>query len=209
MTVSGRRPVYTIGHSNHPFEVFLDLMRLHSIEVVADVRSTPFSRFNPQFSRGEIEPGLKAHAIRYVYLGRELGARPDDPSCYEGGRAVYARIARTSLFQAGVERVIRGANEFRLALMCAEKDPLECHRTLLVTRALVDRGLRVTHILADGSLEPHEAAMERLLDVTGVPHEDLFRTKEELIEAALERQEQRVGWVDAEGDRSERRSGVT
>lgn len=188
--------VYTIGHSTHSAEAFLALLRQHGVEALADVRSSPFSRFNPQFNRESLEQSLKANGIRYVFLGKELGARSEDRSCYTDGRVQYGRLAQTPLFQSGLDRVLQGAARYRVALMCAEKEPLECHRTLLVAKALVARGQPVLHIHADGHLETHEAAMERLLDVTGLPKEDLFRSKDELLAEALARQEQQVAYVD-------------
>jgi uncharacterized protein (DUF488 family) len=160
------------------------------------VRSAPFSRYNPQFNKDTLQGSLAAHAIKYVFLGRELGARSDDPSCYEGGRVQYARLARTTSFKAGLDRVVEDASEYRIALMCAEKEPLECHRTLLVARALVALGVNIEHILADGTLEPHESAMTRLLDIVGLPQEDLFSSREQLVEEAMARQEQRIAYVD-------------
>jgi uncharacterized protein (DUF488 family) len=188
--------VFTIGHSSHTIEAFVALLRQHKVTAVADVRSAPFSRPNPQFIKDALERDLRAHGIKYVFLGRELGARSDDPSCYEHGRVQYSRLAGTALFRKGLDRVMRGMRKHRIALMCAEKEPLECHRTLLVARALEERGVSVQHILADGRLESQGEAMERLLRITGVPHEDLFRTKEQLIAEALARQEQRVAYVD-------------
>jgi len=189
-------PVLTVGHSTHTPEAFLALLSLHNVEAVADVRSAPFSRFNPQFNRDALEQLLKANGIRYVFLGRELGARSNDRSCYDNGRVQYARLAQTTLFQGGLDRVCQGAVRFRVALMCAEKEPLECHRTLLVAKALAERGRQVIHIHADGHLETHEAAMDRLLDLTGVPKEDLFRSKQELLSEALVRQEQCIAYVE-------------
>lgn len=188
--------VFTIGHSTHSAEGFLALLRQHRVEAVADVRSSPFSRFNPQFNRKTLEQCLKANGIRYVFLGKELGARSDDRSCYEHGRVQYARLAQRAQFQSGIDRVLHGAAKYRVALMCAEKEPLECHRTLLVAKALTARGQRVLHIHADGRLETHEAAMERLLNMTGVPDEDMFLSKEELLAKALARQEEQVAYVE-------------
>lgn len=188
--------VYTIGHSTHSAEAFLALLRQHDVEAVADVRSSPFSRFNPQFNREPLEQFLKTNGIRYVFLGKELGARSQDRSCYLDGRVQYGRLAQTPLFQSGLERVLQGAAKYRVALMCAEKEPLECHRTLLVARALAERGQPVLHIHADGHLETHEIALERLLDVTGLPKEDLFRSRQELLAEALARQEKHVAYVD-------------
>jgi uncharacterized protein (DUF488 family) len=191
-----RHPIFTIGHSTHSLGTFLALLRQHDVTALADVRSAPYSRFNPQYNKDSLERELGAHGIRYVFLGRELGARSEDPSCYEKGRVQYRRLARTEIFQSGIERVLRGAEEFRIALLCAEKEPLECHRTLLVARALHELGIEVRHILAEGRVESHEASMERLLDLVGVAHQDLFRSREQLVAEALTRQEERVAWVD-------------
>ena len=191
-----RCPIFTIGHSTHSIDGFLGLLRQHGITALADVRSTPFSRFNPQFNKEKLARSLNAHDIKYVFLGRELGARSDDRSCYENGRVQYARLARTELFHRGLDRVMRGAQSHRIALMCAEKEPLECHRTLLVARTLVEHGVPVHHILADGRLETHGDTMMRLLSALGLPHEDLFRSRQELVAQALALQEERIAYVD-------------
>ena len=188
--------ILTIGHSTQSAEAFLALLQQHEVEALADVRSSPFSRFNPQFNRLPLEQFLKANGIRYVFLGKELGARSDDRSCYDHGRVQYSRLAQTAPFQSGLDRVLQGAAKYRVALMCAEKEPLECHRTLLVAKALAARGQKVLHIHADGRLETHEAALERLLTLTGVPDEDMFLTREELLSQALARQEEQVAYVD-------------
>lgn len=188
--------VLTVGHSTHSIDMFVKLLRLHGVTALADVRSAPFSRLNPQFNKGALAGNLKLQCMKYVFLGRELGARSNDPSCYENGRVQYARLARTDQFQKGIARVIRGTRDHRIALMCAEREPLECHRTLLVARSLEKEGISVAHILSDGGLETHHDAMERLLDVTGLPREDLFRSREELISEALIRQEEKVAYVD-------------
>ena len=155
--------VFTIGHSNHRLEGFLALLDTHRISAVADVRSTPRSRFNPQFDREALTAALEARGLRYVFLGRELGGRPDDPACYdEDGRVVHERVAETPGFKSGVARVVDGAARHRIALMCAEKEPLDCHRTTLVARALAALGIEVAHILADGALETHARALEHL-----------------------------------------------
>src|SRR5262249_48596390 len=124
--------MHTIGHSNHPIQDFLDLLRRHGITAVADVRSTPYSRFNPQFRRAKLQASLAEVGIQYVFLGAELGARSQDPSCYDAdGRVSYARLAKTELFRSGIERLITGSSQYRISIMCAEREPLECHRTIL------------------------------------------------------------------------------
>jgi len=196
MTIQRPIVVFTIGHSTQPLAALVSLLEQHAVTALADVRSAPFSRFNPQFNKDALARDLKPHGIKYVFLGRELGARSEDPSCYENGRVQYGRLGRTELFKQGIERVMNGAGEHRIALMCAEKEPLECHRTLLVARALDEQGVEVVHILSDGRLESHRAAMERLLDVTGLPRDDLFRSRADLIAEALARQEEKVAYVD-------------
>lgn len=191
-----QRPVFTIGHSTHSLEAFVALLRQHEVTALADVRSAPYSRFNPQFNKDALERDLRTHGIRYVFLGRELGARSEDPSCYEKGRVQYGRLARTDLFRSGIERILRGTSDYRVALVCAEKEPLECHRTLLVARALHEHGVLVQHILADGRAESYEDSVERLLDLVGLPRVDMFRSHEELVAEALSRQEERIAWVD-------------
>jgi uncharacterized protein (DUF488 family) len=194
--MSEKLSVLTIGHSNHSIEAFLALLHAHDVTALADVRSVPFSRFAPQFNRDALEASLRADGVKYVFLGRELGGRSNDPSCYANGRVQYARLAATNLFAKGIDRIFKGASEHRIALMCAEKDPLDCHRTILVSRALVERDIAVGHILSDGRLEAHGDAMIRLLDSFGLPRDDLFRSRNELIAEALAKQEERVAYID-------------
>jgi uncharacterized protein (DUF488 family) len=189
--------VHTVGHSNHPLVDFAALLQGHGVNAVADVRSNPFSRHAPQYNKASLQAALRGRGIQYVFLGRELGARSSDPGCYIDGRVQYDRLAATELFQEGVRRILSGAETQRIALMCAEKDPLDCHRTLLVARRLVEVGASVHHILADGAAEAHSEAMLRLLDKLGIQHPSLLRSTEELIADALAKQEKRIAYVDA------------
>jgi uncharacterized protein (DUF488 family) len=188
--------IFTIGHSTHPLDHFLGLLTKNHIQVLVDVRSTPYSRFNPQYNQAPLEESLKKHGIRYLFLGKELGARSDDPACYIDGRVQYRFIAQTDSFREGIDRVKKGSQGYRIALMCSEKEPLDCHRTLLVSRVLSEEGMSVRHIHADGSLEEHDKAMDRLMELTSIPGQDLFRTHGELLEEALAKQESVVAYVD-------------
>jgi uncharacterized protein (DUF488 family) len=191
--------VFTIGHSTHPQERFIALLRQHGITALCDVRSKPYSRMNPQFNREELETALLEQGIQYRFLGKELGARSDDPHCYEGGKVQYDRLAQTDLFKHGLKRVFRGMKDgFRIALMCAEKEPLECHRTILVARHLAARGVDVAHILADGRLESHDAALNRLARMVNLPEQDMFHSREELLADAYRRQGERIAYEVAE-----------
>lgn len=196
MTTSGNLQVLTVGHSNHSLDRFLELLKDNQITALADVRSMPYSRFNPHFNREPLKESLLANGIRYAFFGQELGGRSDDPACYHNGRVRYDCLAQSDGFHWGIRRVMHSAVSYRIALMCSEKDPLECHRTLLVARELTAQGVEVQHILGNGALETHAEAMERLLDIIGLPHHDLFRSSEELIAQALASQEERVAYVD-------------
>jgi len=190
--------VFTVGHSNHSISKFLELLQQRAVTTIADVRSAPYSQFAPQFNKDPLRKMLQAEGIKYAFLGRELGARSTDPACYENGRVRYDRLARTDLFEVGIGRLVSGSASESIAILCTEKDPLDCHRTLLVARALILRGLAVGHILADGSLESYDDSMLRLLDKTGQPPPDFFTTDDERINKALRDQEARIAYVDKE-----------
>lgn len=191
--------VLTVGHSNHPWDVFVGLLQCHAVTMLVDVRSVPYSRFNPQFNRNRLERELASCGVQYVFLGRELGARSDDPACYdETGRVQYVRLARKPAFRRGVDRVVQEAERNRIALMCAEKEPLSCHRTILIAPALERRKIEIQHILTDGSLESHDHAMQRLIDGLKLPAADLFRSRHALVAEALTRRAARIGYVNPE-----------
>ena len=195
-----QQALFTIGHSTHALEVFLELLRRHRISAVADIRSSPYSRYCPHFGKDALAGSLGDSGVKYVFLGRELGGRSDDPSCYENGRVRYSRLARRPEFRDGIERLRKGAPEHRIALMCAEREPLECHRTILVSPVLEKEGLSIGHIHADGRLESHADAMERLPGLVGLPPDDLFRSRQELVAEALLRQEERVAYREEQVD---------
>lgn len=186
--------LYTIGHSNHPADKLIGLLLAHHITAVADVRSQPYSRRNPQFNREALRRTLNEASIAYLFLGRELGARSQDPACYVEGKVQYDLLARTDLFQEGLDRVAEGLRQHRIALLCAEKDPLVCHRFILVSRHLASRGLKPQHILADGTLESHEDALMRLISELGLPQRDLFRSFEDVIAEAYDRRGQQIAY---------------
>ena len=169
--------IYTIGHSILTSEKFVELLKRHAITAIADVRSAPYSRHNPQFNQEELRSTLKAVGIKYVFLGKELGARSADECCYVDDKVQYDLLARIDLFQSGIRRVIEGASTHRIALMCAERDPLDCHRTILVARELAKNGCAVWHILHSGALETHQDAICRLVERLGFGEQDMFRSE--------------------------------
>ena len=196
-------PIFTVGHSTHELDHFLSLLTKHAVTAVADVRSVPASRFTPQFNRDALKRSLRRVGFQYVFLGRELGARSDDPACYVDGQVQYERLARTPAFSEGIQRLLSGRESQRIAVVCAEQEPLECHRTVLVARVLVGLGVPIKHIHGDGHLESHEEAMDRLLAGFGLDHADLFHTEDELLHEALSRQEQKIAYVAKDWQRVE------
>jgi uncharacterized protein (DUF488 family) len=189
------RTIYTIGHSTHSFAVLQSLLRKYEITAIADVRSMPASRYAPQFNRDILKRALHEADIKYVFLGEELGARSNDPACYVDGRVQYRRLARTSEFAHGIERLVNGAQTERIAVMCTEQEPLDCHRTILVARVIEDHGVSIDHIHGDGHLESQAKAMRRLMAKFDLAEDDLFNEPAKRLKMALSRQEQRIAYV--------------
>lgn len=162
--------LFTIGHSNHSIDAFIGLLQQHGITAVADVRSHPYSRFLPHFNQSALKAALLDAGIQYVFLGKELGARSADPSCYVDGKAAYEKIAATELFSQGIQRILKGSQNYKISLMCAEKDPITCHRAILVCQHLRNFELEIKHILSNGYLESHEQLEDRLLVLHGLNH---------------------------------------
>ena len=194
--------LYTIGHSNHEFPAFAELLRQHDIAAVVDVRSSPYSRFHSQFNREPLAAALADEGIDYLFLGEELGARRSEPQCYVENRVRYDLVGQLPLFLQGLGRLREEVARRRVALMCAEKDPLTCHRTILVCRNLRSE-LTICHILEDGRLESHEEAEDRLLKRLKLPPGDMFDSKETFIEEAYNRQGDKMAFSDAAQEQSQ------
>jgi uncharacterized protein (DUF488 family) len=207
--------ILTIGHSNLSIEDFIALLKQHQITAIADVRSHPYSRYLPHFNKESLKVSLLNSDIKYVFLGRELGARPEDLNCYMGGKALYEKIAATDLFSEGIQRLIQGAQKYKIALMCAEKDPITCHRTILVCKHLCQFDLQIEHILSDGNLENHQHLEQRLIDLHGLhlpkvvqfslfsqQHQEVedidFNSPEEVLKEAYKRQGNKIAYVEKE-----------
>lgn len=192
--------LYTVGHSTQELESFLGLLRQHRIDAIADVRSGPYSQRFPWFNREQLNKALERAGIKYVFLGEELGARRDEPCCYVGNRADYELIAQSDLFKNGLERIRQGLESMRVSLMCAEKDPLDCHRTVLVARH-AQKFTEVDHIHIDGSIETHSELEARMLSKMGMGDEDLFMSREDQLALAYKRRGEEIAYKrdEAEG----------
>ena len=149
------KPLYTIGHGVRKAEVFLELLQRYNIECLVDVRSVPYSRFNPQYRQPALKSFLEENGITYVFMGDTLGGRPKDPSCYhENGKADYAAISGKPFFHEGIERLKEAWSEnIVLAIMCSESKPSECHRKHLIANVIREEGIKVVHIDEKGQLK--------------------------------------------------------
>jgi hypothetical protein len=159
--------LYSIGHSHHTIDAFLALLRGAGVTAVADVRSSPFSRRLPHFNRPDLEAALGTHEIAYVFLGDQLGGRPTGAELFdERGAADYERVRRTPAFREGLARLIAGLERFTVAVVCAEEDPLDCHRGLMIAPALAECGIAWRHLRKDGTVETMPEFEDRLLRQT-------------------------------------------
>ncbi len=195
--MSGGKQVFSIGHSALSYERFRDLLADAGASAVADVRSAPYSRHLPHFNRDVLPDRLRAEGLAYVFMGEELGGRPSRDEFMTGGIADYEKMAMAPAFFDGLDRVVAGAGRHRIALMCSEQDPLDCHRCLLVGRALARRDVPVRHILQDGRQMSQEEAEQSLLAMTGRAAGDLFATPAERLALAYRDRSRKVAFAVA------------
>jgi uncharacterized protein (DUF488 family) len=188
--------VLTIGHSRLSYECFLDLLRRNEVTAIADVRTAPYSRHSPHFNKEALRDEVRQAGIAYVFLGQELGGRPKDKELYRNGVADYEKMAQGSEFAKGLERVIEGAKSYRIAMMCSEHDPLDCHRCLLVGRALHERGVIVQHILFNGEVVDQKQIEQQLMGMSGRANEDLFDRLDQRRASAYRDRASRVAYTE-------------
>lgn len=199
--------IYTIGYATKPIDVFIEQLKDHQIDVVADVRSVPYSKIFHDYHKESIFTYLKQHNIRYVYLGDELGPRSKDPKNYDdNGQIQFDRLMQAPLFKQGIERLFNGLDKgFKIALMCAEKDPATCHRSLLIgyflERYQNAKNLEIAHIDHNGEIEQQNNLEQRLCHHHGI-EQDLFMTTEERQKQAYEIQLKQTSYIKPnEGNR--------
>jgi uncharacterized protein (DUF488 family) len=200
MVESKSNILYTIGHSNHKIEDFIRLLKRYGVNCVADVRSAPYSRYYPQFNKDALAAVLEKENIAYIFMGKELGGRPSDPSCYEHGSVNFRRVAEREEFKRGIEHLAAESSKYNIAVMCAEKDPLQCHRTILVSKYLKECNIHVIHILENGSLEDCHDAECRLIRTLKI-EPTLFepaKSEEDVIEQAYNQQAQKISYLPEE-----------
>jgi len=188
------RPILTMGHSRHSWERFTALLDGAGVEAIADIRSTPRSRCSPHFNKDTMREALAARGVAYMFLGKELGGRPQSPALYTDGVADYEKMAASPEFRLGLDRLIEAAARRSVAAMCSEADPLECHRCLLVGRALAGQGADVRHILASGKIVTHAEVEDRLLSLENLAEDLLASSREQRLAEAYRSRSRKAGY---------------
>lgn len=197
--------LFTIGHSNHEIDFFLELLQAHAIDCVVDVRSIPSSQYNPQYNKKPLAAFLEKNSIQYMHFGTEFGARQADPAVFDKeDRVDYERVQQTASFKQGVDRLKQGLQKgFNIALMCAEADPLNCHRFAMISVYLTRNGFEVKHILKDKSLVSQQEAEERLMEkyAKKLPTPNLFEPdidRTDRLQAAYRLRNKDIGFKQEE-----------
>ncbi|MCQ2965957.1 MAG: DUF488 domain-containing protein [Alphaproteobacteria bacterium] len=189
--------IFTIGHSVHRIDDFIDLLKSYQIDYVIDVRSDPHSKYAYEFNKENLKPAIEKNLLNYVHMGKYFGARREDMSLYsrkENGKRYldFDKVRSSEDFLKGYESICRGVEKFNIAFMCAEKNPMDCHRAIMVSKAFTDHGYKVKHILEDGTIETQNQLDQELLNKY-CPNRnqiDMFSSKKEtdyLLEAYQKR----------------------
>ncbi len=173
--------IYSIGHGSKKMEDFINELKSFNIFFLLDIRSNPYSKWNPGFNKATLETSLKEHNITYVFLGDKLGGLPKDSTCYDAdGKVVYDRIKEKIFFQEGIKRLIHAnTKKVKLAIMCSESKPEECHRSKLVGQELLKSGISVNHIISSKLVKSQETVMTEL--TKGLGTVDLFGNLKEFV----------------------------
>jgi uncharacterized protein (DUF488 family) len=192
--------LFTVGHSNIPIERFVALLRQAGVTAIADVRSVPASRRFPWFSKNNLAKYLAREGIDYAAMGDVFGGRPRQERLYRDGVADYEAMTEKLQFQEALAGLMTDAERSRICLMCAEREPLDCHRCLLLARSLAERGVAVGHILHDGAIEPHADTERRLLAIAGERCDLFAHGQRGRLAAAYRRRAQAVAYRRKEND---------
>ena len=187
--------IHTIGYAAHSVESFIAALEKFNITAIVDVRSQPYSKFKPEFNRENLKKVLINKRIEYVFLGDNIGARIKAPECYKNGQVDYELISKHPLFQEGIARLLKGMEKFSIALMCAEKDPINCHRTILICKNLKKYQIQINHIIDANTFENHTETESRLLTLFHLENPDLFMNEAQRLTEAYSRQEEKIAYV--------------
>lgn len=188
------KTLLSIGHSNDSVEIFIERLKIHHIQAIADVRSQPYSRYASWFNREDISAALKKNNIAYVFLGDALGARCTDPHCIRDGKIDFTKVAKRKEFQSGITRIKQGLLKFNIALMCSEKDPTTCHRTILIAREFIKNNIDIQHIFPDDTIKQHSKLMQNIAYENNYDN-DLFMSEEDKINQSYKLQAGKMGYL--------------
>lgn len=190
------KTIFTIGHSNLGIIEFIKLLLANQIEFLIDVRSAPYSKLYPHFNRNPLEVSLMKKSIKYLFLGDSLGGRSNNVNDFSKGRIMYKKIAEKEEYMSSINTIIQNSSKYRIVLMCSEKEPLECHRTLLISRSIETLMVKILHIQRDGQIESQTEAIQRLLKIWKLDTPNLFGEDAERIDEAFARQESKHAYFD-------------
>lgn len=190
------KAIFTIGHSNLDISDFINLLLSNKIELVVDVRSAPYSKLYPHFNRNFLEESLIINSIKYIFLGDSVGGRSNNLEDFSKGRVVYKKIAEKKEYISSINTIIQNSSKYKIVLMCSEKEPLECHRTLLISRSIETHTVKILHIHRDGQIESQGEAIQRLLKIWKLDSPNLFGEDAERINEAFTKQESKYAYFD-------------
>ncbi len=189
-----RYTIYTIGHSSLEINAFVGLLQKHKITSICDVRSQPYSGFVPQYSKDTLRTILNKKSISYRHFGKELGGRSENLACYDNNKVQYELLLEEPIFMKGMDNLLESMGCLRCALLCSEKDPIDCHRGLLLGRYLFMKGMNVLHVHTNGTLESQDEMEIRLLRLWKMDKLDLFKSTDEFISDAYKMQSNKVAY---------------
>jgi uncharacterized protein (DUF488 family) len=190
------KAIFTIGHSNLDISDFINLLLANKIELVVDVRSAPYSKLYPHFNRNPLEVSLTKNSIKYIFLGDSVGGRSNNIKDYSKGRVMYKKIAEKKEYISSINTIIQNSSKYKIVLMCSEKEPLECHRTLLISRSIETYMVKILHIHREGQIESQSEAIQRLLKIWKLDSPNLFGEDAERIDEAFTKQESKYAYFD-------------
>lgn len=187
------RTIYTIGYAGHSIQSLVKLLQATGITVLADVRSTPFSSRKPEMDKPALMQALRDGGMRYIFMGEQLGGRPRNPKLYRAGKIDPQALLAHQEYKEGVTRLIAGATEHTICLLCAERDPVTCHRGLYIAESLQDAGMQVRHLI-DNQPEDHQATRARMAGLANMAHADLFASETDLRSMVIEHMREKIAF---------------
>lgn len=186
--------IYTTGYAGHTIPSLVQLLQAIGITVLADVRSTPFSGRRPEMDKPALMQALRDGGMRYIFMGEQLGGRPRNPKLYRAGKIDPQALLAHEGYKTGVARLIAGAAEHTICLLCAERDPISCHRGLYIAESLQEAGMQVRHLIGGEQPEDHQATRARMAELVNMEHADLFASENARLTMAIEHMREKIAF---------------